>query len=103
LGRRPKSLHPTALLVHQDRRLPADCRSKCCREFRDLRFIPDISLEENQAPRAGFAKKAALIGGKLKTGKAGDESAGHFADYPAVLTGVKRNDLILLNETAAAG
>ena len=62
--RRSQALHPAALLVHQNRRVPADGVAKRLNEFLHLLWRAYISLEDDQAPGLGLAEEGALGGGQ---------------------------------------
>ncbi len=56
-------LHPAALLIHQNRGIPADDIPKFAGQRFDLRRIIDVALEQDQAPRGRLAQKSRLVGG----------------------------------------
>jgi hypothetical protein len=68
-------LHASALLIDQHRRFTADSRTACTNEFSDLGRRTDVSLEEDQTPWIGLAKKRAFVGGQVGASQSGNESA----------------------------
>ena len=78
--RRPKPLHPAALLIHQDRRLPADGGAEIVDQAAQRLGTGNVPLEDDEAPWLGFAEKSALLVGQAQTGNSGDECAHCGAD-----------------------
>jgi len=59
---RPQALHPPALLIDKDRRIPPQGRAQIGGQAGKLRGIFDIAGKQDQPPRVGRAQKGRFIG-----------------------------------------
>jgi hypothetical protein len=66
--RRAEALHPAALLIDQDRRIAAEFTYRFANKINNLILILDVSLEQDQPPRAGVAEEGALLRRQRQTG-----------------------------------
>ena len=76
--RRAEPLHPAALLIDEDRRMPADRLAQGRGQGPDLRRALDVALEQDEAPGPGVAEKGDLVLRQGRSGAAQDTGAvGH--------------------------
>ena len=72
--RRPDPLDTAALLIDQDRRVlpPKRLANVAAKPLHLLRIV-GVSLEEDDAPRAGVAQERTLVGRELRSRESTDE------------------------------
>ncbi len=73
--RRRQPLHPAALLIYEDGRVPADGVAKLRRQSGNLRRIVDIAPEQDQAPGRALPQERFLLEADAGSGESGDERA----------------------------